>query len=457
MNQRVSIYTRLNQISAVCVVLSYFFIWHKSWFSSEIGFKLLSDALKGIKDANGDNVLLGLGVILFVASPIVCHAINLYTSLMHQDKKLSFILSLIPASIWIFIALLLLAKSKGDTLILKMFFPHEIGASLSMAGMACGLIFSWFDYQSILGTKVTLDESTKSHPPIQKIKVFAVIIAVSIAAMFLFFVLSPSAGVEGQLNCVPPSAASKGIRIKAVNVASGSVKTTTSDSSGHFFIKGLPLNSNIRLSVDDPDFISDSIDVFTGNETKNVSVSQLSVLQRGPKGAEAWLFDGNATVTLNANPLYHWYLSPGNGSVFGYYKHQLQAWYSNLPANWSVPSVSRGSWIVAESSDDLVLALMTYSDSKIATLEGYNINVPSGWFVGIKDISIDQANGASFVEAYQKDFSSRIQVGRYQAFRLDVLPGRWAVVERKLVGASQRTNIFPSGEPQWKGWAIDVK
>jgi len=158
MAQETSMNTRWSQIGSAIVVISYFLVWHKSWFSSDIGFKLVWSALAGLKDINGDSALLGLVMVSFILSPLVCHAINLWSTVTGDNstpdkKKFSFIVTSIPAAIWIGVSLLLLAKSKGDPFILKMVIPHQIGGIIAMGGMALGVVFSAKNhYEATAGT-----------------------------------------------------------------------------------------------------------------------------------------------------------------------------------------------------------------------------------------------------------------------------------------------------------------
>jgi hypothetical protein len=164
MSENTGINFKLSHIGSAVVVISYFLLWNKSWFSSETGLKLLGEVLKGVKELKGENALPGLGLLLFIISPILFHALNLLLTVVGNGKaKLSLMLTSLPAGVWVSAALLLLIKSKGDTFILKIFFPHEIGAIITMIGMALGIMFSAMEYLKSNDTVVSATSTDRAE------------------------------------------------------------------------------------------------------------------------------------------------------------------------------------------------------------------------------------------------------------------------------------------------------
>lgn len=144
-----------NQVGSGVVVISYFLVWHKSWAGSEIGFQLFASVFAGLKDMTGDAAFLMLLTACCIVSPLVCHVVNLWTTFTSENKRLSFVVSAIPAASWLALVAVLLVISKGDTFILEMSLPHEIGGLLAMAGMTVSAVFAGLEYSDSGGDSRT--------------------------------------------------------------------------------------------------------------------------------------------------------------------------------------------------------------------------------------------------------------------------------------------------------------
>jgi succinate dehydrogenase/fumarate reductase cytochrome b subunit len=140
MAQETSVNTRISQICSIVVVISYFLTWYSMIGLKHSGFSLLIDLLKSLNEVDNDNASMAMGLMLVIAGPFVCHLINTITTFV--SNRSSRFLTSAPVAIWVVAVLVVLSKSNGNTSILKIIIPQEIGAVLAVIGVGGSFIFS---------------------------------------------------------------------------------------------------------------------------------------------------------------------------------------------------------------------------------------------------------------------------------------------------------------------------
>lgn len=188
-------------------------------------------------------------------------------------------------------------------------------------------------------------------------------ILLAVAAIMVFWG-TPTVTFEGTLRSVPPNISLKGLKVKGTVVGSNSTYESTTDSTGKFQLKRLPLNGRFRIFVEEPNYLSDSVEIMTGTEPKSITLPRpLGVVRKGPSGVDAWVIIDNQTIPLIPVEFKYWAFLC-NGGVAQTSEGRLTIHYAEFPADWNIPKISKASWIVVNRSA-LGLIYIDYQGNRI--------------------------------------------------------------------------------------------
>ncbi|MDO8721613.1 MAG: hypothetical protein Q7J31_05205 [Syntrophales bacterium] len=283
-----------------------------------------------------------------------------------------------------------------------------------------------------------------------------------ILTIFLLALSHPAEAVrnpvaKGLIQAIPSTLPLKGIKVVAYD-GKGKKITTSTNATGQFELIGLPFNSTLRITVENPNVIADARSVSTGSGYEEIRLGEpLRVLQLGPPGSDLWAIHNGKSISLNPT-VFQRYDTTCTGKFpgaevgrFGYI-HRPEIDLTQLPV------VTPESWIILNKKNvisaqyylenhypkEVALASITQRE-KVAceyTHDSCTVVIPGGWFVGIKNVSFGtySNNYSTIPISVQENFirPSFVTVGGYIAFKIGTVPaGRWGVVDAEWVNSSR--------------------
>lgn len=283
----------------------------------------------------------------------------------------------------------------------------------------------------------------------------------SILAIFLLALSRPAEAVrnpvaKGFIQSIPPTLPLKGIRVVAYD-GKGRKITASTNGTGQFELLGLPFNSTLRITVENPNVIADARSVSTGSRFEEIRLSQpLRVLQLGPPGSDLWAIHNGKVISLNSTVFRRdSNTCTGKFSVteegrFGYiYKTDLDLKQLPVftPESWIIVKTSViGSQYYLENHYMKGVALASITQREKAAYEDdcdhCTVVIPDGWFLGIKNVSFGTyiSSRCTMPISVQENFiqPSFVTIGDYIAFKIGTVPaGRWGVVDAQWVNSSR--------------------